>query len=69
MRSISLHAKLHSLSYQDNTTQEIRPVFREQVREQITCIDRYFARRNYVSVNKEITATLLRLANTQSSSN
>ena len=45
-----------------HATKQIKPSFKEQLRNQLTCLDRYFAARNYDSVNKEIAKVLLKLA-------
>jgi hypothetical protein len=45
-------------------TQQIKPIFREEVRNQITCLQKYFAGTDFSNVNTEITEALLNLDNT-----
>jgi hypothetical protein len=46
-----------------HATEQIRPLFKEQLRNQLTCLDKYFAKESYSDVNKEIAEALLNLAN------
>jgi hypothetical protein len=45
-----------------DATREVMPLFQGRIREQLTCLDRHFARSNYVNVNKEIADALSNLA-------
>lgn len=44
-----------------HATEQIRPLFQENVRSQIKCLDEYFAKDNYDTVNREISEKLLTL--------
>lgn len=62
-RSLAETNKRKIILVHPHATDQIKPLFQNQIREQLTCLDRYFARRNYISVNKEIAEVLLSLAN------
>jgi SIR2-like domain len=44
-----------------HATQDIKPIFPEAVHPQIICLDSYFAKKNYVEVNSEISQVLVSL--------
>ena len=46
-----------------HATEQIRPLFKEQVQNQLICLNKYFAKENYGYVNEEIATSLLELAN------
>jgi hypothetical protein len=45
-----------------HATEQIKPLFEYCIRDQVMCLDEYFARQNYSDSNKEITDSLLNLA-------
>ena len=62
-RAFAENSKSKMLLVHPHATEQIKPVFREQLRDQVTCLDTYFARQNYSQVNKEIAEILSSLAN------
>ena len=62
-KSLAQNNRYKLLLIHPHATEQIKPLFQEQVRHQVVCLDTYFARRNYKYVNKEIAEALLNLAN------
>jgi SIR2-like protein len=62
-RALAENEKRKMLLVHPHATEQIKPIFQEQVRDQLTCLDRYFAKRNYSHVNIEIAQALSNLAN------
>lgn len=46
-------------------TEQVKPTFREEVRDQIICLQKYFAGDDYMSVNTEIKDLLLNFSITK----
>jgi SIR2-like domain len=46
-----------------HATEQIRPLFKKRLHNQLICLDKYFAKENYSDVNKEIADTLSNLTN------
>jgi hypothetical protein len=44
-----------------HATKDIQSLFQKDVQPQIVCLDRYFAKENYVAVNREISQALASL--------
>jgi hypothetical protein len=63
-RALAANHSCKILLIHPHATKQIKPLFQEQVQNQLKCMDTYFARENYTSVNKEIAEVLLDLANT-----
>ena len=62
-RALAESDKRKILLVHPHATERIKPLFQERVRNQLTCLDTYFARRNYSSVNREIAEGLLSMPN------
>jgi len=62
-RALAANHSRKILLIHPHATKQIKPLFQEQVQNQLKCMDTYFARENYTSVNKEIAEVLLDLAN------
>jgi hypothetical protein len=60
--SLAENSKCKLLLVHPHATKQIKPLFRPRIRDQITCLDTYFAGRNYISVNMKIVKTLLTLS-------
>jgi SIR2-like domain len=61
-RALSENKKRKLLLIHPHASQSIRPLFQEDVQEQIKCLDRHFGKRNYPIVNEEISKALLSLS-------
>jgi hypothetical protein len=62
-KALAENSKRKILLVHPYATEQIQPLFHNKVRDQITCLNRYFAKKNYEIVNKEISDRLLMMAN------
>lgn len=63
-KAMSENPRCKILLLHPHATQQIKPTFREKVRDQIICLQKYFAGVNYASVNTEIKDSLLNFSST-----
>jgi SIR2-like domain len=60
-RALEENEKRKILVVHPHATEQIKPLFQKEIRDQLICLDRYFAKPNYSQVNRDIAEALLNL--------